>query len=67
MTDANPNARMICLTHMKTSGAEILRNYETQAADQENYDCTTLGAGSAAAVAPLILEEVTFQSLWTER
>ncbi len=52
---------MVCVTRKKTSGAEVLRNYETHAADQGDYDCTILEAGSATAAAPLFFEEVTFQ------
>ena len=53
---------MVCVTRKKTSVASILRNFETEAADQENYECTIWEAGSATAAAPIFFEEVAFKS-----
>ena len=53
---------MVCVVRQKTKEASILRNFETEAADQENYECTIWEAGSATAAAPVFFEKVTFKS-----
>ena len=53
---------MVCVIRKETSVASVLRNFETEAADQENYDCTIWEAGSATAAAPIIFEKVNFKS-----
>ena len=53
---------MVCVIRKETSVASVLRNFETEAADQENYDCTIWEAGSATAAAPIIFDKVNFKS-----
>ena len=53
---------MVCVIRQKTSAPAVLRNFETEAVDQEDYDCTIWEAGSATAAAPIFFENVVFKS-----
>ncbi|KAG8528968.1 uncharacterized protein KY384_006657 [Bacidia gigantensis] len=56
----------VCASNQVTSQYELIRNYVSNAADQENYDCTVWEAGSATAAAPMYFDSVTFARSRTE-
>ncbi|MCJ1431421.1 hypothetical protein MMC27_000774 [Xylographa pallens] len=49
----------VCVTRNKTGAAEVLRNYKTRAASQEDFECLIWEPGCATAAAPLYFDSVT--------
>lgn len=53
---------MLCVTRVATAKADVLRNYLSTDATQENYHCQIWEAASATAAAPIYFKKVTFQN-----
>lgn len=60
------NPSFVCATRTKSSKAELLRSYETNAADQQDFDCFIWEAGCATSAAPMFFSGVKFQSSGAE-
>ena len=52
---------MICVTRKSTYKPDILRNYRSSDATQENYNCQIWEAASATAAAPMYFKHVKFE------
>ena len=52
---------MLCVTRAQSKQADVLRNYVTHTASEENYDCQIWEAASATAAAPMYFESVKFE------
>lgn len=58
--------RFVCATRTKSSKVELLRSYETKAADQQDFDCYIWEAGCATSAAPMFFSSVEFHSSGAE-
>ena len=51
----------VCVTRIRPSRFELLRNYRTTATTQSNYHCDIVEAATATAATPVYFKHVTFK------